>query len=181
MRPPPFLQKVGKMKTKTEWAYYWYDRGFSVVPVHYNTEIGCSCAAGADCASPGKHPAPSSWMKYQSKRADKETLEFWFGGRFANHNIGVVTGTISNNVFAVDVDIGDGKDGPETLHDLCMNNDDLPSTLEQRTGSGGKHYFFKAQDDQKIIAGKNTLGQGIDTRGEGGFVVVALIGWICLV
>jgi len=161
------------MKTKTEWAYYWYDRGFSVVPVHYNTENGCSCAAGADCASPGKHPAPSSWMKYQSKRADKETLEFWFGGRFANHNIGVVTGTISNNVFAVDVDIGDGKDGPETLHDLCMNNDDLPSTLEQRTGSGGKHYFFKAQDDQKIITGKNTLGQGIDTRGEGGFVVVA--------
>ena len=161
------------MKTKIEWAEYWHSLGFSVVPVHYNTQSGCSCAAGADCASPGKHPAPASWMKYQTRRADKETLEFWFGGRFANHNIGVVTGSVSNNVFAVDVDIGDGKDGPETLHDLVMNNDDLPLTLEQRTGSGGKHYFFKAQDDQKIITGKNTLGVGIDTRGEGGFVVVA--------
>ena len=161
------------MKTKKEWAEYWHDRGFSVVPVHYNTGNGCSCSAGEDCASPGKHPAPTSWMKYQTKRADKETLAFWFEGRFSDYNIGVVTGAISNNVFAIDVDIGEGKDGPETLHDLCMSHDDLPMTLEQKTGSGGRHYFFKAPDEQKIITGKNTLGQGIDTRGEGGFVVVA--------
>ena len=161
-------------KTKTEWANYWDDLGFSVVPVHYVLPNGgCSCHAGIDCASPGKHPAPASWQKYQEKRANKDTLEFWFEGRFADYNLGVVTGSISGNVFAVDVDIGDGKDGDETLHDLQMQNDDFPDTLAQITGSGGSHFFFRAPKDEKIITGKNTLGAGIDTRGEGGFVVVA--------
>ena len=97
----------------------------------------------------------------------------WFDGRFKDYNLGVVTGKISGNVFVVDVDIGPGKPGPDTLDDLCMANDDLPETLEQITGSGGKHYFYRAPDDVEIITGKNTLGDGIDTRGEGGFVVVA--------
>ena len=97
----------------------------------------------------------------------------WFDGQYRDYNIGVVTGKVSNNVFVVDVDIGEGKPGVETLDDLCLANDDLPDTLEQITGSGGRHYFFKAPDDVEIITGKNTLGEGIDTRGEGGFVVVA--------
>jgi hypothetical protein len=161
-------------KTKIEWANYWYDLGFSVVPVHYNLPNGgCSCHQGMDCPSPGKHPAPKSWQKFQNNRADKETLEFWFGGRFAEFNMGVVTGSISGNVFAVDVDIGEGKEGEDSLHDLQMQNDDLPETLAQVTGSGGKHYFFRAPKDEKIITGKNTLGPALDTRGEGGFVVVA--------
>ena len=161
-------------KTKTEWAKFWADKGFSVVPVHYVKPDGsCSCSQGAACPSPWKHPAPSRWKKYQEAKADEHTLEMWFDGRFKDYNLGVVTGKISGNVFVVDVDIGPGKPGPDTLDDLCMANDDLPETLEQITGSGGKHYFYRAPDDVEIITGKNTLGDGIDTRGEGGFVVVA--------
>ena len=77
------------------------------------------------------------------------------------------------NVVAVDVDIAVGKAGRDTLDDLCMANDDLPVTFEQRTGSGGKHIFLRAPDGQTVITGKNVLGDGVDTRGEGGFVVVA--------
>ena len=174
---PPFfkLNTGGNVdKSKTDWAHYWHGLGFSVVPVHYVLPDGsCSCAAGKDCPSPGKHPAPDRWKRYQNKRADKDTLEIWFDGRFKNYNLGVVTGKISGNVFVLDVDVGEGKPGPENLDDLCMANDDLPDTLEQITGSGGKHYFFRAPEDAEIITGKDVLGRGLDTRGEGGFVVVA--------
>ena len=161
-------------RSKIEWAKYWSDLGFSVIPVHYVKPDGsCSCSRGADCESPGKHPAPARWKKYQERKADADTLEMWFGGQYKDYNIGVVTGKVSNNVFVVDVDVGEGKPGVETLDDLCMANDDLPDTLEQITGSGGRHYFFQAPENVEIITGKNTLGEGIDTRGEGGFVVVA--------
>ena len=162
------------MSNKYKWAKFWSDKGFSVVPVHYVQSDGsCSCNLGHECASPGKHPAGQRWKKYQEERADDDTLELWFEGRFRDYNIGVVTGKISGNVFAVDVDIAEGKLGQDTLDDLCMAHDDLPVTFEQRTGSGGKHIFLSAPDDANIITGKNVLGDGVDTRGEGGFVVVA--------
>jgi len=162
-----------ELQTKTDWAKFWFQKGFSVIPVHYVKDGVCSCKMGRDCPSPGKHPAPSRWKAYQEKKADTHTLEMWFDGRFADYNLGVVTGKISGNIFVVDVDIGEGKPGPDTLDDLQMANDDLPETLEQITGSGGRHYFFRAPPDTEILTGKNTLGDGVDTRGEGGFVVVA--------
>lgn len=162
-----------ELKTKTDWAKFWANKGFSVIPVHYIKDGKCSCNLGADCPSPGKHPAPSRWKSYQEKKADIHTLEMWFDGRFKDYNLGVVTGKISGNVFVVDVDIGPGKPGPDTLDDLQMANEDLPQTMEQITGSGGRHYFYRAAEGEEILTGKNTLGDGIDTRGEGGFVVVA--------
>ena len=48
-----------------------------------------------------------------------------------DYNLGIVTGKVSGNIFVVDVDIGPGKDGEDTLHDLQMQNDDLPETLTQ--------------------------------------------------
>jgi hypothetical protein len=162
------------MADKLRWAKFWADKGFSVVPVHFVKKDGsCSCSAGAGCDSPGKHPAPSRWKRYQEKRADGDQLEMWFEGRFKDYNLGVVTGSISGNVYAVDVDVSEGKVGQDTLDDLCMANDDMPETFEQRTGSGGKHIFLRAPEGTAIITGKNVLGDGIDTRGEGGFVVVA--------
>ena len=162
------------MAEKLKWAKYWASKGFAVVPVHYVKPDGsCSCKQGPNCESPGKHPATTSWAKWQKEKADIDQLEMWFEGRFANHNIGVVTGSISGNVFAIDVDIAEGKEGQDTLDDLCMANDDIPATFEQRTGSGGKHIFLRAPEGEKVITGKNVLGDGVDTRGEGGFVVVA--------
>lgn len=159
---------------KVEWAKYWAARGFSVVPVHYVKPNGeCSCSRGAECESKGKHPATPSWTKWQKQRADDDQLEMWFEGRFEPYNLGVVTGKVSGNIYAIDVDIGEGKEGQDVLDDLCMQHDDLPDTFEQRTGSGGRHIFLRAPDNVLIITSKNVLGAGVDTRGEGGFVVVA--------
>jgi len=168
------MTKYKSLETRLDWALWWAAKGFSVVPVHYVKPDGsCSCSQGKDCPSPGKHPAPSRWKHYQTQRADEDTLTIWFDGRFKDYNIGVVTGEISGNVFAVDVDVAEGKPGADTLDDLCMANDDLPQTLEQITGSGGRHYLFRAPEGKTIATGANTLGDGVDTRGEGGFIVVA--------
>ena len=168
------MTKYKPLETRLDWALWWAAKGFSVVPVHYVKPDGsCSCSLGKDCPSPGKHPAPSRWKHYQTQRADEDTLTIWFDGRFKDYNIGVVTGEISGNVFAVDVDVAEGKLGADTLDDLCMANDDLPETLEQITGSGGRHFLFRAPEGKTIATGANTLGDGVDTRGEGGFIVVA--------
>ena len=168
------MTKSNRLDTKLDWALWWAEQGFSVVPVHYVKPDGsCSCSQGKDCSSPGKHPAPSRWTRYQKVCADADTLTCWFDGQYRDYNIGVVTGKVSGNAFAVDVDVSEGKLGAESLDDLCMANDDLPQTLEQITGSGGRHYIYRAPADMTVATGANTLGEGIDTRGEGGFIVVA--------
>ena len=136
------MKSDDNLTTKLDWANWWSKLGFSVVPVHYVKPDGsCSCSQGHNCASPGKHPAPKSWAVFQEKCADEYTLEMWFNGRYKDYNIGVVTGKVSGNVFAVDIDTSDGKLGNDSLMDLCMANDDLPETLEQLTGGGGRHYL----------------------------------------
>lgn len=162
------------MNKKLKAAIGYLEQGFSVIPVHYVLPDGsCSCSAGAACHSPGKHPAAPSWKTFQNKRPDRGTLELWFDGRFRESNVGIITGTVSGNIFVVDVDVGEGKDGEDTLHDLQMQNDDLPDTMTAITGSGGRHFFYRAPAGVKVKTGTNTLGNGVDTRGEGGFVVAA--------
>jgi RecA-family ATPase len=90
---------------------------------------------------------------------------------YSNLNVGLVTGTISNNIFAVDVDCGEGKQGDESIQALQVLNDDLPPTMETKTGGGGRHYYYRAPKGMLITTGKNVLGAGVDVRGEGGFLV----------
>lgn len=160
-------------KTTYEWALHYHSLGLSVIPVHYIKPDGaCSCRMGDKCDSPGKHPA-LRWDKYQRERADTDQLAVWFDGSFHNFNIGIVTGQISGNVGVIDVDTGKGKSGMDTLEDLQRDNDDLPPTMLGKTGSGGAHYFYRFPSNIRIRTDKNTLGYGVDTRGEGGFVVAA--------
>jgi len=162
------------MKTKLQYAMEWHKQGFSVIPVHYVKDDG-SCSCNQDCGSPGKHPALRSWTQNQVKRVNEITLISWFEpeGRYEDYNLGVVTGAVSGNVFVLDIDVGPGKEGLETLQDLILANDALPPTLEQITGGGGIHFFFKVPEGTRVVTDKNTIGPDADTRGEGGFVVVA--------
>ena len=159
--------------TKLDWALRWYDWGFSVIPVHYPVDGGCSCRK-ADCSSPGKHPALRSWIRFQKKRATRDNLESWFeeDGPYEKYNLGVITGTVSGNAFVPDVDVGPDKEGAENLYDLQLTYGELPQTLVTVTGSGGNHFFFKAPVGVITKTDKDVLAKHIDNRGEGGFVVV---------
>ena len=159
--------------TLLEWARYYAGLGFSVIPVYTVDQDGiCTCKKKDECRNAGKHPA-INWQRYTKRKADDDQLLVWFDGMEHSHNIGLVTGSISNNIFVIDVDTGQGKTGLETLDQVQMAHDDLPITATAKTGSGGKHIFLRAPDGFHVKTDTNLIGKGIDVRGEGGFVVAA--------
>ena len=75
-----------------------------------------------------------------------------------------------SGMFALDVD---GPEGRASLAKLTETHGPLPTTLEQRTGRG-VHYFFRfPQTGATIRNGVSKIGQGLDVRGEGGYIIVA--------
>jgi putative DNA primase/helicase len=109
----------------------------------------------------GKIPATPNGFK--DATTDELTVCAWWKDTPAA-NIGLPTGQRSG-FFVLDVDPKNG--GLESLAKLP----ELPLTRIARTPSGGFHYFFTWQTPLGNSAGK--LGPGLDTRGEGGYVVVA--------
>jgi hypothetical protein len=157
-------------------ALDYYDRGLMPVPVHRVTEIRdgkpvCSCASRDNCASPGKHPT-MAWSQFQRRRPPREEVADWWSGDRARYGVGILTGSASGNIFVLDVDIGPGKDGDDSLRALQLANGDLPETAEVRTGGGGLHLYFRAPPGVAVVRNSaSKLGPGLDIRGEGGFVV----------
>ena len=84
-----------------------------------------------------------------------------------------VCGEVSGAIVVLDVDTSEGKEGQDSLDDLCWQNDDLPHTWSQRTGSGGAQYFFKVPVYLDMPRNSQSrVGKNLDVRGEGGFVVL---------
>jgi hypothetical protein len=86
-------------------------------------------------------------------------------------NIGIATGAKSG-VFVLDVDLH--HDGEVSLRTLEARMRPLPSTVEVVTGSKGRHLYFKLPDFEGAPQIRNSagkLGEGLDIRGEGGYVV----------
>jgi hypothetical protein len=83
---------------------------------------------------------------------------FW--KRHPNAKIGMPTGSWSD-CFVVD------EDRPKAVEELER---ELPETLTIRTPSGGRHFYFKHVDG--LTNSRGALPEGIDIRGEGGYVIV---------
>ncbi len=87
--------------------------------------------------------------------------------RCLNYNVGLVTGEPSG-IVAVDIDPRHG--GDETLTKLIDENGDWPQTVQVKTGGGGFHFYFK-HPGGKVKSQNNALGQGIDVKANGGYVI----------
>lgn len=140
--------------------------GWSVVPLHSAAAGVCSCSKGSACKSAGKHPRFREWQNEAS--SDPAVIADW-KERFPGANVGVATGDMSG-FFVLDVD--PDKDGPATLAALIAKHGELPVTPQQLTGSGGSHYLFELPDFE-VTNSAGKLGPGLDTRGDGGQIVVA--------
>ena len=119
----------------------------------------------------GKHPPMTAWQ--DAATYNKTTITAWFTGPYAGYGVGIATGEQSG-IWVLDVDVADGKQGDETLHQLEQTYGPLPDTPTAITGSGGRHYYFNwpAGADIRNNAGTK-LGPGLDIRGNGGQVVAA--------
>ena len=107
---------------------------------------------------PDKAPYTPNGFKDASANPSRVTA-LWT--RYRGEKIGVPTGKASG-VFVVDIDRLDA------LGELPR---ELPETRTIRTGGGGLHFYFNYVNG--ITNRTGSLPDGIDIRGEGGYVIVA--------
>src|SRR5262245_7422482 len=81
--------------------------------------------------------------------------------------IGIPTGR-KTDLFVIDVDVKHGKDGRAALKALDIDLSQAPQSI---TPSGGSHYYLRL-GGRLLRSTTGKLGVGLDTRGEGGFIVV---------
>jgi len=119
----------------------------------------CDCQDDT-CPNAGKHPR-IPWSK------EPGTPAMW--EKWPNDGFGIATG-VRSGLWVLDIDPKNG--GFETLAALEQKNAPLPKTISVKTGSGGLHFYFQFPGpDYRNTAG--ALGDGLDTRGDGGYVVAA--------
>jgi hypothetical protein len=113
---------------------------------------------------PNKTPYTAHGFKDAS--TDEEQIRTWWE-HWPNASIGLPTGPTSG-VYVVDIDAGKG--GPSSWQSLEDRHRDV-LTMVSRTGGGGWHLYFRAPEfGLRSTAGR--LGPGIDTRGDGGYVIL---------
>ena len=148
-------------------ALAWHDAGYCVVPSH---EDGSKRPFGP-------------WKDYQTTRPTREQLVAWLsGGTYTG--IGVICGAVSGGVEMVEIESRAIINGSvEFLSDIAKrsNVDHIWNTVLQgcaeQSGGGGIHMLVRL--DGEPVPGNTKLAANRDgevlaeTRGEGGFVIVA--------
>lgn len=100
-----------------------------------------------------------SWKEEATQ--DIDTIEQWWTQN-PYYNIGLVTG---GGLLVIDIDVKNNKNGFQSLQ---QHGKELPTTVKVRTPSGGIHLYYHAEGK---ISNKVNLYDGIDIRGEGGYIV----------
>ena len=144
-------------------ALIYAARGWRVLPVHGIIDGRCTCAAGARCTAPGKHPAVKDWVNRATCDEERITAAW---ARNPVLNIGIATGE-GSGVFVLDIDPKNG--GDHSLAKLVAHHGSL-ETLSAVTGSGGQHFVFEHIPG---LGNRAAVLPGIDVRGDGGQFVVA--------
>ena len=161
-------------KTMQNYAVAYARLGWAVLPLFSIKNGHCACGR-KDCHSPGKHPQILDGVKGAQK--DPFNVEVWFDPDpmigYPDANIGVACGKASG-FFVLDID---GPEGEQSLQALETKHGPLPFTVQQRTGSGGRHLLFKMPDAD--IRPKVRLMAGLDVRANDSYIVVAPSMHIC--
>jgi hypothetical protein len=146
-------------------ALEWAKRGYPVFPCH--------------CGN--KRPLIAGALDEQGNRIERSggfyraTLDvdtiYTYWGQHPNAMIGIRTGAASG-VFVIDLDTHEAApNGIEAWAKLEAKHEAAPKTLMHSTPSGGVHIFFKWRADKPVGNSEGRLkGQGINIRGEGGYV-----------
>ena len=112
--------------------------------------------------------APYTQHGFKDATTDEATIIAWWK-LWPEALIGMPTGWASG-VWVLDVDF---PAGPASLANLEAQIGPLPRTLEQVTGSGGRHMFFAMVEGVEIKNSASKIGPNLDVRGVGGYVIVA--------
>lgn len=105
------------------------------------------------------------WTKESTN--DRKRIEWW--STWKNRNAwGIDCG--KSNIAVIDVDSGKVSGAAERLYEHEFEHGELPRTLTVRTRTGGSHQIYRGAFRNSASA---KLGNGLDTRGPGGYIVAA--------
>jgi hypothetical protein len=116
------------------------------------------------CKPRAKEPLTEHGFK--DATTDQKRITAWWQ-KWPDANIAMPTGAASG-LLAVDIDPRNG--GDKALDELQAEHGRLPDTAEQITGGGGRHIIFRHPG----VPVPKALAPGIDLKGDGGYIVVAL-------
>jgi hypothetical protein len=128
-------------------------RGIRVMPIQHKSKV----------------PLLKAWTTEASN--DEAVVREWFTKTYRGAGVGIATGKAgTRQFFVLDIDDKNGKRGSDTLADLEAEHGKLPDTVTVLTPTGGRHLYFTTTIEIRNDAGKR-LGDGLDIRGIGGYVV----------
>lgn len=104
-------------------------------------------------------PSVRGWQ--HEATTDVAKIEAWHA-ELPFDRVGVVPGLVG--CFVIDVDVKKGKNGEQSLEQLCAECDFEDWAFpQQATPSGGRHLFLRGRFNSSV----DGLGHGLDTRGGG--------------
>lgn len=113
--------------------------------------------------------APYTSRGFKDASTDENQIREWWS-KFPNALVGVPTGEVTD-IFVVDIDTDGKKDGQSSFDKLEVGD---PETCQTITLSGGRHLIFKYPADLPVtIDAGRLLGDGVDIRSDGGYVIWA--------
>ncbi|MEU1343395.1 bifunctional DNA primase/polymerase [Streptomyces sp. NPDC005827] len=149
-------------------------RGWHVFPLRPGTKRP---ALHGEAICPRTGPCAGGHAKWE-QRATTDPARIraaWSAGTF---NIGIATGP--SGLLVVDLDMpktnssADAPSGATTFEALCERAGNAsPDTYRVRTASGGTHLYFTAPAGVRLANTAGTIGELVDTRAWGGYVVAA--------
>jgi Bifunctional DNA primase/polymerase, N-terminal/Primase C terminal 1 (PriCT-1) len=113
----------------------------------------------------GKVPAIKGGRGCLDASTDPEIIASWWRD-YPAANIGIAAGKASGFIV---LDL-DGDEGEDSLAALVDQYGEVPDTVEQMTGGGGRHLLFRHIGG---IGNRTAIRPGIDVRGTGGYIVAA--------
>lgn len=135
----------------------------STIPCYAPGDDGaCTCTRGAQCSSPGKHPALAGpWAAYQARLPEPSELAAWYDGE--SRNIAIVCGQVSGGLIVIDCD------DPATYVALRYLYPAIGASLTARTGKG-YHVYLRA--DQAVRTATFVAnGHTHHIKAEGSYVI----------
>jgi len=111
---------------------------------------------------------PYTKKGFKDATRDENQIRQWWD-KYPNALIGVPTGSMSG-LFVVDIDQSNEKNGEASFKALDISD---PITCQTCTVSGGRHLIFKYPKGLRLGNTTNHIGDSIDTRADGGYVIWA--------
>lgn len=137
--------------TLKEWALEYAKMGLAVFPLR------------------ARNKAPATKNGCKDATTDQKQIVSWWS-KWPDSNIGIATGRASGGLVVIDLDRDEEKgcDGYEILREWQRQHGQLPDTCQSITGRGGYHLLYRDTVEHRNA---QALYEGVDIRGEGGYIV----------